>query len=72
MGVLVAGTNRPENHRSEFFLQPPRCGPYRGDDGEEVYGEEGDALLRALDPHRVKMHVEFRREVMVHHSIDVL
>ena len=29
-------------------------------------------MLRALDPHRVKMHVEFRRVVMIHHSVDVL
>ena len=69
--LRTSADGRPDS-RSHAFHQPSPNTENRNDDQEGVCGEEGTTLLGALDPHGVKMHVEFRREVMIHDTVDVL
>ena len=70
--VLRTWSDGWPHSRSKTLHQPSTNTQYWHHDQEEVCSEEGNTLLGALDPHWVKMHVEFRREVVVHDSIDVL
>ena len=70
--VLRTSADRWPDSRSHAAHQPSPNANNRHDDQEGVCGEEGTTLLVALDPHGVKMHVEFRCEVMIHDTVDVL
>ena len=72
VSVLLASAHRRENVRSAVFHQPASEAPHWEDNNSEEAKPEGQALLRALNPNGVEMHVELGCEVTVKDGVDVL
>ena len=71
VGVLLSAANRGEHVGASLFLEPSGQAPNGEDDHEEVSNPKGQALLAALHPQGVQVHVELRGEVAVDDGVDV-
>ena len=71
MSVLLSSTNRGEHVGTSASHQPSSSAPHWEDNHTEESKPECETLLAALDPHRVKMHVELGGEITVKNRVDI-
>lgn len=72
VGVVLARTERGEEHGTGLLVEVCTEAPSGGNDQEEVEHDQGDTLLGLLDEGRVQMHVVLGGEIVIQHGVDIL